>query len=61
MDDLVLITEIYEKPKDFDENPYTILGEPLVILANGIPVWGKEYIAQTKKINKKEYEERFKK
>lgn len=57
----VLITEIFEKPEGYNGKQFIILGEPLIILANGIPLWGKEYIAQTTKITKKEYEERFKK
>lgn len=36
-ENLVLITEIFEKPKDSD-GQFVLLGEPIVILANGIPI-----------------------
>lgn len=61
MDDLVLITEIFEKPKGYNGTQAIILGPPSIILANGVPIWGKEYIAQTTRITKQEYEQRFKK
>ncbi len=54
--DLVTITQTYLMPKGYKKGDLLMLGEPILMTANGIPIYQNgQYYTEVKKITEEEY------